>query len=144
MAVFFNRFTLALQWRHNRRNGVSYHQRIDCLPVYSTVCSGEDQRKHQSSASLVFVRGIRRWPLNSPHKGSVTPKMFPSVDVVREKSNRATVYITVHEHSYPPYSCQLREDESERLWQARPATERSRDHCALGVPPWHDGIPAFN
>ena len=37
--------------------------------VYSTVCSGIDQRKHQSSASLAFVRGIHRSPVNSPHKG---------------------------------------------------------------------------
>ena len=37
--------------------------------VYSTVYSGADQRKHQSSASLAFVRGIHRWPVNSPHKG---------------------------------------------------------------------------
>ena len=28
--------------------------------VYSTIYSGEDQRKHQSSASLAFVRGIHR------------------------------------------------------------------------------------
>ena len=28
--------------------------------VYLTVCSGADQRKHQSSASLAFVRGIHR------------------------------------------------------------------------------------
>ena len=28
--------------------------------VYSTVCSGTDQRKHQSSVSLAFVRGIHR------------------------------------------------------------------------------------
>ena len=49
--------------------------------VYSTVCWGVDQRKHQSSASLAFVRGIHRWLLNSPHKGSVTRKMFPSDDV---------------------------------------------------------------
>ena len=40
--------------------------------VYSTVYSGADQRKHQSSASLAFVRGIHRW-----HKGSETRKMFP-------------------------------------------------------------------
>ena len=40
--------------------------------VYSTVYSGADQRKHQSSASLAFVRGIHRWPVNSPHKGPVT------------------------------------------------------------------------
>ena len=38
--------------------------------VYSTFYSGEDQRKHQSSASLAFVRGIHRWPVNSPHKKS--------------------------------------------------------------------------
>ena len=44
--------------------------------VYSTACSGVDQRKQQSFASLVFVRGIHRWPLNSPHKGPVTEKCF--------------------------------------------------------------------
>ena len=32
--------------------------------VYSTVYSGTDQRKHQSSASLAFVRGIHRSPWN--------------------------------------------------------------------------------
>ena len=40
--------------------------------VYSTVNSGADQRKHQSSASLTFVRGIYQWPANSPHKLPVT------------------------------------------------------------------------
>ena len=44
--------------------------------VYSTVYSGTDQRKHKSSASLAFVRRIHRWPVNSPHKGSVTRKCF--------------------------------------------------------------------
>ena len=50
--------------------------------VYSTVYSGADQRKHQSSATLAFVRGIHRWPVNSPHKGPVTRKMFPFDDVI--------------------------------------------------------------
>ena len=50
--------------------------------IYSTVYSGEDQRKHQSSASLAFMRGIHRWPVNSPHKGPVTRKMFPFDDVI--------------------------------------------------------------
>ena len=50
--------------------------------VYSTVYSGADQRRHQSSASLAFVRGIHRWPVNSPHKGPVTRKMFPFDDVI--------------------------------------------------------------
>ena len=49
--------------------------------VYSTV-SGADQRKHQSSLSLSFVRGIHRWPVNSLHKGSVTREMFPFDDVI--------------------------------------------------------------
>ena len=34
--------------------------------VYLAVYLGADQRKHQSSASLAFVRGIQRWPENSP------------------------------------------------------------------------------
>ena len=50
--------------------------------VYSTVYSGADQRKHQSSASLAFVRGIHRGPVNSPHKWPVTRKMFPFDDVI--------------------------------------------------------------
>ena len=49
---------------------------------YSTVYSGADQRKHQSSASLAFVRGIHRWPVNSPHTWPVTRKMFPFDDVI--------------------------------------------------------------
>ena len=44
--------------------------------IYSAVCLGTDQRKHQSSASLAFVRGIHRWPVNSPHKGPVMRKCF--------------------------------------------------------------------
>ena len=50
--------------------------------VYSTVYSSVDQRKHQSSVSLAFVRGIHRWPVNSPHKGPITRKMFPLDDVI--------------------------------------------------------------
>ena len=50
--------------------------------VYSTVYSDADQRKHQSSASLAFVWGINREPVNSPHKWPVTRKMFPFDDVI--------------------------------------------------------------
>ena len=50
--------------------------------VYSSDYSGADQRKYQSSASLAFVRGIQRWPMNSPHKWPVTRKMFPFDDVI--------------------------------------------------------------
>ena len=54
--------------------------------VYSTVYSGADQIKHQSSASLAFVRGIHRWPVNSTHKGPVTRNMFPFDDVIMSDS----------------------------------------------------------
>ena len=50
--------------------------------VYSTAYSGADQRKHQSSASLAFVRRIHRWPVNSTCKWPVTWKMFPFDDVI--------------------------------------------------------------
>ena len=57
------------QWRL-KSSGVSV--------VYSSVCSGADQRKHQSS----FVREIHWWPADSPHKGPVMRKMFPFDDVI--------------------------------------------------------------
>ena len=50
--------------------------------VYSAVCSGIDQRKLQSSASLAFVRGIHWWPVNSPHKVPVMREMIPFDDVI--------------------------------------------------------------
>ena len=50
--------------------------------VYSTVCSGANQRKHQSSVWLAFE--IHRWPVNSLHEGPVTRKMFPFDDVIMD------------------------------------------------------------
>ena len=38
--------------------------------------------KQQSSTSLAFVRGIHRWPVNSPHIGPETREMFPFDDVI--------------------------------------------------------------
>ena len=50
--------------------------------VCSTIYSGADQRKRQSSASLAFVRGIQRWPVDSPEKWPAARKMFPFDDVI--------------------------------------------------------------
>ena len=50
--------------------------------VCSNVYSGADRRKHRSSTSLAFVRGIQRSSVDSPHKGPVTLKMFPFDDVI--------------------------------------------------------------
>ena len=57
----------------DERDGVSNHLRLDCL------------LNRLSSTSLAFARGIHWWPVNSPHKGSVTRKMFPFDDVIMSR-----------------------------------------------------------
>ena len=61
----------------------------------STVYSAADQRKYQSSVSLAFMRGIHRWPVNSPHKGPVARKMFPFDGVIMF-------------HLPTPYQCRIK------------------------------------
>ena len=63
--------------------------------VYSTVYSGAYQSKHQSSASLAFVRGTHRGPVNSPHKWPVTRKMLPFDDVIMGLSETTNINIVV-------------------------------------------------
>ena len=43
-------------------------QIVSLTIVYSTVYLGADKKRHQSSSSLALVRGIHRWPVNSPCK----------------------------------------------------------------------------
>ena len=69
--------------------------------VYSTVYSGADQRKHQSSASLAFVPGIHRWQVNSPHKRPATRKMFPFDDAIMFSSNSYLSEALAVGHEYP-------------------------------------------
>ena len=52
--------------------------------VYSTVYSGTDHKKHESSAPLAFVWGIHRWPVNSVHKWPVTRKMVSFDDFIMQ------------------------------------------------------------
>ena len=76
---------LVLGWQQHYNDvimGVIASQITSLTIVYSTVYSDADQRKHQSSASLAFVRGLHRGPENSPHKWPVTRKMFPFDDVI--------------------------------------------------------------
>ena len=65
----------ALHGRHNERDGVS-NNRLDRL-LNRFFFSGADQRKRQSSASLV----------DSHHIGPVTREVFPFDDVFMEKNN---------------------------------------------------------
>ena len=59
----------SLQWRHNGYDGVSNHQSHDCLLKHLFRCRS---KKTPKLASLAFVWGIHRWPVNSPHKWPVT------------------------------------------------------------------------
>ena len=54
--------------------------------VYSNIYSGADQIKHQSSASLAFVRGIHRGPVGfiAVREMSVRNKNFQGQGIVRE------------------------------------------------------------
>ena len=73
------KFAWTPQWRHNGCDGVSNHKPHHCLlnRVFRSRA-----KKRQSSASLAFVRGIHRWPVNSPHKLSLTRKMLSFDDVI--------------------------------------------------------------
>ena len=54
----------------------------------------------KSSAALAFVRGIHRWPVNSPHKRPVTRKCFhlmtSSWPLVRDHLSFKTIFKTIH------------------------------------------------
>ena len=63
--------------------------------VHSTVYPGADQSQHQSSASLAFVWGIHRRPVNSPHKWPVMWKMFPFDDVIMESIGSMTIWSSI-------------------------------------------------
>ena len=68
-----------LRWRHNDHDSVSNHQ-----PHGGSLnrLFRRRSKKNQSSASLAFVWGIHRRPVNFPHKGPVTRKMFPFDEVI--------------------------------------------------------------
>ena len=79
--------------------------------VYPTVYSGADLRKYQSSASLAFGRGIHRWPVNSPHRGPVTRKVFPFDDVIM--CNMSTTRIIINHY---PIIIRSERDHSSKIW----------------------------
>ena len=61
------------------------------------------QRKHQRPASLAFVRGFHRWPVNSRHKGPVTRKMFLFDDIMFDHSLYLRTGGTEHPHPTTEY-----------------------------------------
>ena len=72
--------------------------------VCSTVCWGADKKKHQSSASLAFVRGMHRWPAFYLTKVQRRGKCFPLMTSLRStckwnmmKWTFATLFISDHD-----------------------------------------------
>ena len=82
---------------YHKRDGVSNHRRLDCLLSRLSRCISKDQRKHQSSASLAFVRVCRG------HEGSITRKMYPFDDVTTKPIKYSSCENTVQVNS-PPHS----------------------------------------
>ena len=79
--IFTRRFSTYIHYR-DIIMGAMASQITSLTIVYSTVYSGANQRKHQCFASLGFLRGTQRSPVNSPHKWPVTRKMCPFDDVI--------------------------------------------------------------
>ena len=106
------------QWVHGTNSGCNFsigitvtswwaqwHFKSPALIVYSTIYSGADQWKYQSSASLSFVRGIHRWLGNSPHKGPVTQKRFPFDDVIIGMCRVSHTSLNFCRLSFSTFSC---------------------------------------
>ena len=90
----FHHSSISLRWRHNGCDGVSNHQSHDCL---LNSLFGRRSKKYQSSASLAFVQGIHRGPVNSPHKWPVTRKMFPFDDFIMINSWLSCIILLDHQ-----------------------------------------------
>ena len=69
-----------LQWRHNERDGVSNRRRLDCL--LNRLFRRRSKKTSKLRVTGLCVRGIHRWPVDSPHKGPVTREMLPFDDVI--------------------------------------------------------------
>ena len=82
--------TKSRYYTHNVVTGPIVSQITSLTIVFSTVYLATDQRKHQSAASLVFLWGIHRRPVTSPHKWSVRRKMFPFDDVIMTTADVAS------------------------------------------------------
>ena len=75
---FYGSWQFALKWR--LKSPVS---RLFTQPFIQAQI-----KENIKAASLAFVRGVHRWPVNSLHKGPVTCKMFSFDDVLMSDTAR--------------------------------------------------------
>ena len=78
----------ALRWRHNERDSVSNHQPHGC---FLNRLFGRRSKKTSKLRVTGLCAGKSPGPVNSPHKGPVTRKMFPFDDVIMCENNLATI-----------------------------------------------------
>ena len=70
-------------WLSNSHPEVEYHYSDAIMSATASSINGIPiVYKHQSSASLAFVRGIHHRLVDSPHKVPVKRKLFPFVDTI--------------------------------------------------------------
>ena len=87
---------MSLQWRHNDHDDVSNHQPHGCL---LNRLFGRRSKKTSKLRVTGLCVGNSPGPVNSPHKGPVTRKMFPFDDVIiflKNKTTKAAVVILHH------------------------------------------------
>ena len=106
----------SLQWRHNEHHGVSNHQPHGCL-LNSLF------RRRSKKTSKLRVSGLCEG--NSPHKGPLTRKMFPSDDVIM----CACVMPQLHHTPGPRTGCSWAVHELFWTKIARPRTGPVRAPC---------------
>ena len=106
----------SLQWRHNELDSVSNHQPHGCL--LNRLFRRRSKKTSKPRVTGLCVGNSPR-PVNSPHKGPVTRKMFPFDDVImiaRYWERIAKEWATSHKH-YPTRLCpsRLRSDKASNI-----------------------------
>ena len=83
-----------LLWRHNGRYGVSNHQPQDIL--LNRLFKRRSNNTSKLRVTGLCVRGIHRWPVNSPHKWSVTRNFFHLMTSSCSSLDAWHVYVLEH------------------------------------------------
>ena len=97
---------------HNERDGVSNHQPHHCL------LNGLFRYRSKKTSTRHWpLWGIHRWPVNSPHKGPVTRKMFPFDDVIMLGITSVKL---CPQYSLMQLSCVAASDWWRGIWQRDP------------------------
>ena len=123
---------LVIKWRHNDRNGVSNRRRLDCL--LNRLC-----RRRSKKTSKLGVTGLcEESPVDSPHKGPVTLKMFPFDEIIVPHCNVPSMRLISSrvnpqvKHAKDLISCKDSAAGTRSCAHDMPLVNQSLTHCPLG------------